>query len=101
MIKCLIYFLFVLANLFWECTVRAETQTGIHNDNGESIYFCTKDLDILKSIANENPANNNTGKGQYCAANKLNSTLLTKFRHCFVMIARKIRGNGSFYYVRN
>lgn len=89
------FILFLGAYFFLVCAVRAENQPN----NGESIYFCTKDLDVLHSVAIENPANNDTEKGRYCAANNFDSAILKKFRHCFLMLARKVKGNGHFYYL--
>lgn len=95
-----ISFSFVIIMIFLAIFVKAEDLVDVYDDN-EGIYFCTKDLDVLNSVTTKVPENNNTDKGRYCAANKLDSELLTDFRHCFLMIAKKIKGNDSFYYLES
>ena len=71
------------------CTAKAEE---------EGVYFCTKDIDVLHSAAPQvsEDINPDTDRSLYCATNDFNDKLFTEFRHCFLMIAKKIEENGDY-----
>lgn len=61
--------------------------------NEKSIYFCTKDIDALQSIAAENK--DNDGFKNLIVYKKLNNELHAFLRHCFFVFAKKISDNND------
>ena len=59
--------------------------------NNHGIYFCTKDVDGLTSIAQ--PNENNKGFEDLAAYTGLDNEMHTFARHCFMVFAKKIEEN--------
>lgn len=85
--------------LFISCILPLSYCFGEEDDN-RSVYFCTKDLDALRSVAKENKENIGTTKDEYCVHKEISNNVNLKFRHCFLLLAQKIKVNDKFYYLK-